>query len=364
MRKFIKNKISIIIPTYNEAENINTLLEEIINEVKNKEYEIIIVDDGSNDETVNNIFKNYNQNNKIKVIQREYDRGLLQSIKFALQSISGEYFVVMDGDGQHSSKDINVLLKELNHNDLVVGSRDLNNIDSMQQSRVSLSKFFNIVISYILPTKLTDPLTGFFAGKIFLLNNKFYLLSNSGFKILLDLIFSNKNKNIKIYEKKIDFRSRKSGSSKLNSQVVFSFFTQIISYMFNGLISSKFIGFLIIGALGFSVHFSILFFSLNYLGNSFYFSHIFATLFTATVNFLLNNYLNFYNSKINTFKKILVSLLKYYLINLPGIISNISGASFAHNVVTKNPFLASSIGVVLDTIFKYFISKTWIWKSN
>ncbi len=89
MRKFIKNKISIIIPTYNEAENINTLLEEIINEVKNKEYEIIIVDDGSNDETVNNIFKNYNQNNKIKVIQREYDRGLLQSIKFALQSISG-----------------------------------------------------------------------------------------------------------------------------------------------------------------------------------------------------------------------------------------------------------------------------------
>ena len=150
MRKFIKNKLSIIIPTYNEAENINNLLEEIINEIKNREYEIIIVDDGSSDETVSNIFMQYNQNSNIKVIQREHDRGLLQSIKFALQSISGEYFLVMDGDGQHSPKDINVLLNELHHNDLAIGSRDLENLTSMHKSRVNLSKFFNFIIISII----------------------------------------------------------------------------------------------------------------------------------------------------------------------------------------------------------------------
>ena len=114
----------------------------------------------------------------------------------------------MDGDGQHSPKDINVLLNELNHSDLVIGSRDLENLTSMSKNRVNLSKFFNFIISYVLSTKLSDPLTGFFVGKISLLNNKFYLLTNTGFKVLLDLIFSNKNKNIIVSEKKINFRSR------------------------------------------------------------------------------------------------------------------------------------------------------------
>ena len=47
MRKFVKNKLSIIIPTFNEADNVNRLIDEIISEVENEEYEIIIVDDGS-----------------------------------------------------------------------------------------------------------------------------------------------------------------------------------------------------------------------------------------------------------------------------------------------------------------------------
>ena len=364
MRRFVKNKLSIIIPTFNEADNVNKLIDEIIGEIQNKEYEIIIVDDGSTDNTVDNIFEKFNQNSRIKVIQREHDRGLLQSIKFALQSITGEFFLVMDGDGQHSPKDINLLLNELNNSDLVIGSRDLNNLNSMSKERISISKFFNQVLSIVLSIKLSDPLTGFFAGKVSILNQKFYLLTNTGFKILLDLIFSNKNKNLKISEKKINFKTRSFGESKLSPQVAFSFFTQIISYMFYGLISSKLIGFLIIGAFGFIIHFGILFFTLNALGYSFYLSHTIATLVTASVNFLMNNYLNFYNSKLNTLKKITHSMFKYYLINLPALISNIGGASFAYNVLMKNPFISSSLGIVLDTTFKYFVSKTWIWKSN
>ena len=121
--------------------------------------------------------------------------------------------------------------------------------------------------------------------------------------------------------------------------------------MFYGLISSKLVGFLIIGALGFVVHFGILIFNLNALDYSFYISHTIATLITASVNFLLNNYLNFYNSKINTFKKIMLSLFKYYLINLPGLLSNIGGATFAYNVLTKNP----SYILVYRYHFRYYV---------
>ena len=170
MRKFLKGKVSIIIPTYNEANNINFLLKEIIQEINIRDYEIIIVDDGSTDNTINNIFREYYQNEKVKVIQREYNKGLLQSIKFAIQSISGEHFVVMDGDGQHSPKDILVLLKELKHNDLAIGVRNLDNTRSISKKRNFMSKFFNKVVILILKQKISDPLTGFFAANISILN--------------------------------------------------------------------------------------------------------------------------------------------------------------------------------------------------
>ena len=127
MRKYIKNRLSIIIPTYNEENNITALTMETINLMKDRDYEILIVDDGSTDSTVENIFEHFSDNKNIKVLQREYDRGLLQSIKFALQSITGEYFVVMDADRQHSPSDINPLVSHLDNYDLVIGVRDLKN---------------------------------------------------------------------------------------------------------------------------------------------------------------------------------------------------------------------------------------------
>ena len=120
-----------------------------------------------------------------------------------------------------------------------------------------------------------------------------------------------------------------------------------MSYIFNGLISSKFIGFVIIGGFGFAIHFGILLTLFNFFEISFYISHFVATIFTASINFLANNYLNFYNSRINSIKELTTSLLKYYLINLPGILTSVGAASFAFNILVKNPVFASLIGVIL-----------------
>ena len=201
MRKFIKNKVSIIIPTYNEEDNINNLIVQVLNALKNVNCEIIIVDDGSTDQTAEIILKIFEDNANVKLIQREESsKGLLQSIKFALQTITGEYFAVMDGDGQHTPDDLLTLINELETSDFVIGVRDLKNTASISTFRRNLSKFFNKILSVMLGKVISDPLTGFFAGKISILNKKFFWIDNSGFKILLDLLFSNKGNNIKITE--------------------------------------------------------------------------------------------------------------------------------------------------------------------
>ena len=65
MRKFIQKKISVVIPTFNEENNIVTLINEIIDELNNKDYEIIIVDDGSTDATVSNILDKFKDHKNI-----------------------------------------------------------------------------------------------------------------------------------------------------------------------------------------------------------------------------------------------------------------------------------------------------------
>ena len=174
MEKYIENKLSIIIPTYNEAENIVKLLNEIIAVLDNKNFEIIVVDN-SKDSTASRIINNFKMK-KNKINPKKTRRDLVQSIKLALQTISGSNFLVMDGDGQHDPKDIPSTLELLKNNDLVIGTRNLRDIKSISKIRVILSKFFNLVSNIILKQKISDPLTGFFAGKIHLLNKNFFQL--------------------------------------------------------------------------------------------------------------------------------------------------------------------------------------------
>lgn len=364
MKENNKNKLSIVIPTYNEAENIVGLINEILSTLNRINFEIIVVDDDSKDSTAKKILKNFKENNRIILIRRKYDRGLVQSIKQGLQTITGSLFLVMDGDGQHDPRDIIGMLKLLKKSDLVIGIRKFDSNKSISETRQSLSKFFNFLTRIVLKKKIKDPLTGFFAGKIFLLNKKFYSINNSGFKVLLDLIFANKENLNKISEKKINFRTRKKGKSKLDFSIFFSFITQLISYLFNGLISSRFIGFILIGGCGFLLHFFLMFYFLKMTNLNFIFCHSVSTFIASTFNFTINNYLNFYDYKLKDFKNFSIGLLKYYFINIPGIGSSLTGASFAYNILTNNPYIASFIGVIFDSIFKFIISVNWIWKSK
>ena len=116
---------SIVVPVYNEEENINKLLNEIINSIKSiTNYEIIVVNDGSEDET-KNVLKKFNLY-KIKIINHEKNLGQSAAIYSGIKNASYDHIITIDGDLQNDPNDIDKMVKLFkinNYKGLVSGIR-------------------------------------------------------------------------------------------------------------------------------------------------------------------------------------------------------------------------------------------------
>lgn len=119
-----KEHLSLIIPLYNEADNISLLLEGIDNALSTFNYEIILVDDFSSDKTVHNI-KSQNHP-KVKLIELRKNYGQSSALAAGIDYASGDFIVTLDGDLQNDPKDIPVMLQKLKEEDwdVVVGIRN------------------------------------------------------------------------------------------------------------------------------------------------------------------------------------------------------------------------------------------------
>ena len=157
-------KLSVILPTYNEAGNIIALIKEIASVLKTAKLkgEIIVVDDDSSDGTAKLVVQNYH---KVEVIVRKKDRGLAKSILEGIRKSSGNIVLVMDTDFNHDPKEIPKLVAELNHSDLVIGSRYIKGGGMENRVRYWLSYLFNIYIRILLGSPAHDNLSGYFAAK-------------------------------------------------------------------------------------------------------------------------------------------------------------------------------------------------------
>ena len=217
--------LSIIIPTYNEKENLKILIPKIYSIIKVKKFEILIVDDDSKDGTMQLLKKILLHFKNLKYISRKTKpRDLSKSCILGFNKSKYSNILVMDGDQQHRPQDINnlysVFLKK--DCDLVVGSRNLlkKKNEGLKFYRLVSSILLIIIVNILMGFKTTDPMSGFFIfkKKIYLKNKK--VLYNKGYKILLDLIYSSQQK-IKVLDLYINFRSRGEGSSKMSLKVIY-----------------------------------------------------------------------------------------------------------------------------------------------
>ena len=233
-------KYSIVIPVYKEEKNISKLINILNYTLKNarKKYEIIFIDDDSNDNS-KKIFNKYKSKNNRFYIRKKKPRDLSKSVIYGFEKAKFNNLVVMDGDLQHRPKDLLKLMRiyEKKNDDIVFGSRKLINHKeaNLNPLRFYASKLLNFFTNFIFRLKFKDPMSGFFIikKKVYIkCNNKLFLV---GYKILLDIIISS-SKNIKIEEVFISFKSREKGFSKMRFKILLQLFSFLLFKFFYRLI--------------------------------------------------------------------------------------------------------------------------------
>ncbi|MFN8008915.1 MAG: glycosyltransferase [Terriglobia bacterium] len=156
--------VSVILPTYNEVENIVPMVKAVISQVPAAwDYEIIVVDDNSPDRTFVTVQETFQHNPKVIPVLRTADRGLAKSIRAGAQKARGDALIFMDTDFNHNPAEIPRMLHLLQVSNVVIGSRFCAGGAMEDVPHYLMSLFYNWFLRVILRTQIQDNLSGFLA---------------------------------------------------------------------------------------------------------------------------------------------------------------------------------------------------------
>jgi len=217
-------KTLVIIPTYNELENLPRLLPEVLS--KEEGIHILIVDDNSPDGTAAFVESEMKNNNRIHLIKRPSKQGLgtayIAGFKFAIQS-GYDFVFEMDADFSHDPKEIPRFLDEIKNSDVILGSRYINgvNVINWPMRRLLLSSFANLYTRFITGMPVHDATGGFkcFRRKVLEAINLEKVTSN-GYAFQIEMSFKAWKKGFKLKEIPIIFVDRVKGKSKMSRKIV------------------------------------------------------------------------------------------------------------------------------------------------
>ncbi len=218
------DKILVIIPTYNELENLPTLLPQVLEQ--DERIEILVVDDNSPDGTADYVAGESKSNSRIHLLKREKKLGLgtayIAGFKYAMQH-SYSYIFEMDADFSHDPKEIPNFLKEIENYDLVLGSRYISgvNVINWPMRRLFLSYAANVYTRVITGLPIKDATGGYkcFRRKVLEAIDLDQVKSN-GYAFQIEMTFKAWKKGFRIKEIPIIFVDRTKGKSKMSRKIV------------------------------------------------------------------------------------------------------------------------------------------------
>ena len=353
-------QLSVIVPTFNERDNVEPLLMRLEAALCGIEWEVIYVDDDSPDGTADTIRSLAQADARIRCLQRIGRRGLSTAVIEGMLSSTAPYLAVIDADLQHDERVLAQMLGAIKARDLdiVIGSRygAGGGTGEWDRRRVTISGIAAYLARLVVPAELSDPMSGFFVISRAAFEPAVRRLSGHGFKILVDL-FASTPIAYRFAEIPYQFRQRLHGESKLDSLVVWEYLMLLLDKRLGGFVPARFVSFSAIGVSGVVVHFVTLYCTLELL--AFPVAQALATIAAMTSNYVLNNVLTYRDRRLSGLR-FFTGLASFYGVCSIGAIANvgIASAAFGHHYTW---WVSGLAGAAVGSVWNYAVSSIFTW---
>ncbi len=369
-------ELAIILPTLNERGNLAPLVERIEQAmgpaIGDAGWEVLIVDDDSNDGTADEARAIALADTRVRVIQRIGRRGLASAAIEGFCATAAPFVAVMDADHQHDPELLPQMLATLKAEEaeICVASRFADGAsiqDWAEPEREKLSGMANAMARRLTGVELTDPMSGYFMLPTAIARALVPRLSGIGFKVLLDLLATapkSLGAPMKLKEFPLNFAARREGVSKLDRAVAFDFLAGIYDKTLGRIIPTRFALFGTVGALGVIVHMAVLasllfVFEQNFT-RPFSAAQGIAVLSAMSFNFWLNNWLTYRDKRLTGLGAVLRGWAGFCLTCAVGGFANVAVATLLEGR-GAHWALAALCGILIGSVWNFALSSRFVW---
>lgn len=371
------DKVVIVMPTYNEAENIGRMIEELFEkefpQIAGAEMHLLVVDDNSPDGTGKIVQEGQSKYKNLHLLTGEKE-GLgwayIRGMKYATEKLGADAVMEMDADFQHPPRFVKDMVKAyLDGADYVIGSRYIKGGSVPRQwafSRKVVSYFGNLFIRLVLlKPKIHDLTTGFRLTKVKGVLDKIdldKLMEPERFAYKVDLLYQSIKNAKKVVEVPLEFAPRTKEKSKFNPKEMIATFKVAIILGIKD--KARFIKFGIVGFLGFVVNFVFLRIFRG-IGLPEFLSWLFSTEAAIINNYTLNNLWTFKEVKIAGLKSTIVKFFQFNVTSAGAlIIQSIFGPLGVKLIGVRYDFIVLALVIVFLVLpYNYVMYNLVIWKT-
>jgi dolichol-phosphate mannosyltransferase len=373
--------VSVITPTFNEAENLPILVDQLHAALDGIDHEIVVADDDSPDRTWEVAEQLAADDPTITVMRRFHDPGLSAAVLDGMSVARGEMLAVIDADLQHDASILPDMVERIRSGDadVVVGSRSTvgGGYGEWAASRRLVSWIATLIARLLLRVPVSDPMSGYFVVSRRAYEQTAPQINPRGFKILLE--FVGRNHDLRVDEVGYEFANRVHGETKLNRSVIRSYLLGVAELRVGRQINPALLLYVLVGIVGLVVN-SVAFWVAEWIGfpmidtglndeiDPIATSFIFSVQLSILVLFVLNNEFTFWELRFRGWAR-LPALVVYEAMSLVGMGVHIAVFTFLQESGFLLSFLGGAtrvvhnlMGAVVALVINWYLNTTYLWR--
>ena len=374
--------LSVITPTFNEAENVPELVERLHDALAGIPHEIIVADDDSPDRTWEVADKIAAVDPTVRVMRRFHDKGLSAAVLDGMSIARGSCLAVIDADLQHDETILPAMLDQVRGGtaDVCVGSRSTEGggYGDWTTSRRFVSWVATLIARVLLRVPVSDPMSGFFVVTRRAYEDAAPRMNPRGFKVLLEFI--GRDRSLRVTEVGYEFRNRVHGETKLNRSVIRSYLLAVAELRLGRQVDPVFLLYVLVGLVGLGVN-SLVFTLAEAAGIPRVTTGLNAALdpiegsFLLSVNvsilvlFFLNNEFTFWEQRFRGWRQV-PAFGVFWVMSLIGTLVHVAIFKYLQNIgfllsvlgETWSRVTQNLIGAVVALVVNWFLNTTYLWR--